>query len=62
MRRGFFVVGVLLLGIGVEPYLAGWGLPASVANVLSQVPTFSLSRWIFVGVGVLLLAFSFRRV
>ena len=56
-----FLIGLILLAVGLEPQLAGFGVPAKVVEILLLVPTFSLNKWIFVGVGAVLIYFGLKR-
>ena len=61
MRWGYFIIGLLVLLIGLRSYFSGWGVPIAIVDVLPKIPTFGLNMWIFVGAGIILLYFSFRR-
>ncbi|MEK6839735.1 MAG: hypothetical protein AABX72_02240 [Nanoarchaeota archaeon] len=61
MRWSFLIVGLLLLLIGLKNYLSDWGLPTSIIEIFSTIPTFSLPSWVFIIVGAILLVFAFRR-
>ena len=61
MKWGFFLVGLLVLVIGLNPYLTEWGLPHSVTDIFSKVPTFGLHQWIIIGAGIILLWYGLRR-
>ena len=61
MKWAFAIVGLLLLIIGLQPYLPRWGLPSGLADVFSRVPTFGLNNWIFVAAGAIVLLYGFKR-
>ena len=61
MKWAFVIIGLLLLIIGLQSYLSNWGLPSSLADIFSKIPTFGLNNWIFVAVGAIVLLYGFKR-